>query len=769
MTDLTSRLSTALAGRYEIERHLGEGGMATVYLAQDLKHERKIALKVLKPELAAVLGAERFVQEIKIAARLSHPHILPLFDSGTVGTGDDDMSEDAEHGRGMPRPFLYYAMPYVEGETLRDRLQREKQLTIDDTLRIAKQVASALDYAHRQGVIHRDIKPENILMHEGEAMVADFGIALAVKQAGGNRLTETGLSLGTPQYMSPEQATGDQNIDARSDVYSLGAVVYELLTGDPPFVASSTRAAIAKLLTERPTGIRVIRDSVPERLEAAVLKALAKLPADRFTSAAEFATALEAPAEPSPQTQRKSLVVLPFVNRSRDPENEYFSDGLTEEIITDLSQIRALGVISRNSSMRLKDRTDDTPTIAKELGVSHVVTGSVRRAGDALRVTAELVEAASDTPVWSEKYSGTTADVFGIQEEIARKIVSALEMKLTDTEQRQVAERPIEDTVAYDCYLRARQAMYEWTAASQDRAARLVDEALEIVGENPLLLATKGQICWNYVNVMIRPEERYLDQAAECATRALALDPDNHLGIFVRGLVAGLKGEVENALADLGRARELRPGDANVLTELCRFSNAAGLRDCGDMLDEVLRLDPLTPVSQLVIAYDHIMNGQLQDAVGPSRRVIELAGPMSPLHIYAAWALAGAGLSEEAMEVLERAGTKLPNTAQGSWALFLTYALTGNAEKAAAHATPELTRATGLVDFLASTMADAYALIGRNDDAIMWTRIAVSRGFINYPYLSRHDPFLETVRSDPRFQELMDEVRLRWEALVEQE
>ena len=751
MTEIRDRLETALADRYTIERELGAGGMATVYLAHDIKHDRRVAVKVLRPELATVLGPERFLREIKLAANLNHPHILGLHDSG-----DADGS-------------LYYVMPFIEGESLRDQLKREKQLAIDEAIRIAKQVASALDYADRQGVIHRDIKPENILMHEGEAVVADFGIALAVKEAGGDRLTQTGLSLGTPHYMSPEQATGDRDVDARSDIYALGAVLYEMLIGDPPYSGSTTQAVIARLLTERPMRLRAIRDTVPEPVERAVLKALAKMPVDRFSSAKEFAAALDAPPDDGAQVETASIVVLPFVNRSPDPENEYFTDGLTEEIIADLSQIGALGVISRNSAMQLKGTTKDTRTVARELGVSHVVTGSVRRAGDALRVTAELVEAASDTPVWSEKYSGTVADVFGIQEEIARKIVSALEVKLTDKEEQRVAERPIEDVVAYDCYLRARQEMYAWTPDSLDRAARLVDEALEIVGENPLLLATKGQIYWMYVNVMIRPEEQYLDLAADCATRALALDPDNYLGIFVRGLVAGLRGEIESALKDLRRAHELRPGDANVLAELCRFLHSAGGRDDWRYVEKVVRLDPLTPVTQLVVAFNHCLNGRLQDAVPACRRVIELAGPMSPLHIYLAWALAQAGLREEATEVLGRAGSELGGTVNGSWALFLMHALAGNAEEACDQATPELEQAAGFVDHLARVMADAYALIGRNDDAVRWTRIAISRGFINYPFLSRHDPFLENVRGDPRFQQLMDEVKPRWEALVEQE
>ena len=276
MTTAPNRLAIALADRYSLDRQLGAGGMATVYLAKDLKHDRDVALKVLRPELGAVLGPERFLAEIKITARLDHPHILTLIDSGAVDG------------------FLYYVLPLVRGESLRAKLERERQLGLDEALTITKQVATALDYAHRQGVIHRDIKPENILLQEGEAVLTDFGIALAVKEAGGNRLTETGLSLGTPQYMSPEQATGDRTLDARSDTYSLAAVLYEMLAGEPPVTGPNAQVMIAKLLTERPIRLAVVRDSVPGSVDAAVTRALSKVPADRFATAGEFARSLVA-------------------------------------------------------------------------------------------------------------------------------------------------------------------------------------------------------------------------------------------------------------------------------------------------------------------------------------------------------------------------------------------------------------------------------------------------------------------------------------------
>src|SRR5437773_4983647 len=313
--DAAAQLKTALGGRYEIEREIGRGGMATVYLARDVRHQRKVALKVLNPELGAVLGVERFLAEIQVTANLQHPNLLPLFDSGEADG------------------LLFYVMPYVEGESLRARIQREKQLPVNEAIRLATAVASALDYAHRHGVIHRDLKPENILLHEDQPLVADFGIALAVSNAGGNRITQTGLSLGTPQYMSPEQATGDRAIDGRTDIYSLAAVLYEMLTGDPPHLGSTSQAIIARVLTEKPRSMRATRDTVPLHVDAAVERALAKLPADRWATAKDFADALndprnvpiasapalEAPAPPSRRTgvgtrvRRAALWGLPII------------------------------------------------------------------------------------------------------------------------------------------------------------------------------------------------------------------------------------------------------------------------------------------------------------------------------------------------------------------------------------------------------------------------------------------------------------------------
>src|SRR5687768_3989842 len=297
--DRLSQLTTALSDRYRIERELGAGGMATVYLAHDLRHDRPVAIKVLHPELAAALGGERFLSEIKTTARLQHPHILPLLDSGEADG------------------LLYYVMPYVRGETLRARLERENQLPIADALRIAREAADALGAAHAVGIIHRDIKPENILLQGGHALVADFGIALAVQSAGGQRMTQTGLSLGTPQYMSPEQAMGERTVDARSDLYALGAVTYEMLVGEPPFTGPSVQAIVARLVTEEPRPITLQRRAVPGHVEAAVLRALEKLPADRFASAEEFVRALAAPAGATVVTSRTPAAAAAARGRRR--------------------------------------------------------------------------------------------------------------------------------------------------------------------------------------------------------------------------------------------------------------------------------------------------------------------------------------------------------------------------------------------------------------------------------------------------------------------
>jgi serine/threonine-protein kinase len=772
--DLIERLNAVLAGRYRVERALGEGGMATVFLARDLRHNRNVAIKLLKPDLAAAIGAERFLAEIDTTANLQHPNILPLHESGDAGG------------------LLFYTMPYVEGDTLRQRLDRERRMPVDEAVRMIGDIADALEVAHERGIVHRDIKPSNILLSRGKPLVADFGIARATSGSGagdGARMTQLGVVIGTAGYMSPEQASGAGDVDARSDVYSLACMLFEMLTGAPPFVGKTIFQVLAKQASEAAPSVRAARPEVPVRVEIALSRALARDPGQRFATAAAFAAALTAgtneaatiaapssSSASSPATSpgaRKSVVVLPFVNRSADPDNEYFSDGLTDEVISDLARVTALRVISRNSAMALKGRNLDTPTIARELGVTHLVTGTVRRAGPALRVTAELVDAGTDAPIWSEKFSGTMDDVFGIQEEISRQIVAALKLQLSTAEERRLASRPLDDPLAYDAYLRASHEMVAWTPEAQRHATRLVEEAIAIAGEAPVLLAMKGQLEWNKVNIPAdatdpdaSPRERMeqaLRRADELAARALALDPDSYLAIFVRGLVAATRGKTEIGIQDLVRAHQLRPADANVALEMNRYSLAAGL-DRRDRVELLLAIDPLTPQSHLMQAMYFGSVGQFDQVAKPARRAIELAQPGSFVNVSSAWWLALSGHRAEATAIFDGVRA-IASDLRGVFATFLREAFAGD-EASALRSTSRQMEEALTNEYLCLMMATGYALLERRDDALRMLRAAVDLGFINHPSLLANSVFRERYAGDPGFQGLLAEIEPRWRSVV---
>jgi len=446
------RLHAALADRYALERELGRGGMATVYLARDLKHGRPVAIKVLRPEIASALGPERFLREIEVAARLTHPHILPLHDSGeAVG-------------------FLYYVMPFVEGDSLRDRLEREEQLPLEEALQVTREIADALSYAHSRDVVHRDVKPENILFQAGHAVVSDFGIARAITAAASGTLTEAGIPIGTPGYMSPEQALAKRHLDGRSDIYSLGCVLYEMLAGEPPFTGPTAQAVLARHSLDPVPPLRTVRQAVPLAIEQAVMKALEKVPADRFATASEFADALRTPRASGPAPTAaipKSIVVLPFANLSPDPDNEYFSDGITEEIINALSQLPGLHVAARTSSFAFKGKSAGIAEVGARLKVATVLEGSVRKAGSRVRITAQLVNVADGYHLWSERYDRELDDIFAIQDAIARTIAHRLEVALAGPAGDMLVTPPTESLAAYQLYLKARYFWNQRGSASQ--------------------------------------------------------------------------------------------------------------------------------------------------------------------------------------------------------------------------------------------------------------------------------------------------------------
>lgn len=465
MSDAPVSLANALSDRYTIERLLGHGGMATVHLAEERKHKRKVAIKILKQEFGASVGAERFLREIGIAARLSHPHIVPLIDSG-----ESDGS-------------LYYISPYIPGGSLRDRLNREQKLPIDDALRIANEVGAALDYAHRNGFVHRDVKPENILFADDHALLADFGIAHVASSSADEPLTLGGLALGTPEYMSPEQASGETDIGVPGDVYGLACVFYEMLAGQPPFKGATPRATMAKQVTEKVRPVRTLRPDAPAGFERVLERALAKNPAERFSTIVQFCDALSharsEPNRPFAATTR-TIAVLPFVNSSPDPDNEYLSDGITDELINALAKVEGLRVASRTSVFALKGKAQDVRAIGALLEASEVLEGSVRRSGENLRITVQLTSTDDGRLMWSERYDRRLIDVFAIQDEIARTIVTTLRSTSFADIAPTPTNRHTENVLAYGLYLRGRYAWNKRTSEGVFEGIKYFEEAIAL-------------------------------------------------------------------------------------------------------------------------------------------------------------------------------------------------------------------------------------------------------------------------------------------------
>jgi serine/threonine-protein kinase len=650
VTAVDSPFAAALAGRYALERELGQGGMATVYLAQDLRHKRPVALKVLHPDLAAALGPARFQREIETAARLQHPHILTVHDSGEAA------------GR------LWFTMPYVEGESLRDRLRREKQLPVDEALRITRDAAQALAYAHRHGVVHRDVKPENLLLTEdGNTLVADFGVARAL-QGGEDALTQTGLAVGTPAYMSPEQAMGEREITAKSDVYSLATVLYEMLAGEPPFAGPTAQAAVARRFTETPRPLRQLRETVPEAVEQAVLRALAKVPADRFPTAAEFARALVA----SPPIRRRAvpaaaltlilgvlvglgalfawrrshpradaadgptrLAVLPFENLG-GPEDEYFADGVTDEVRGKLAALPGLEVIARTSSSEYK-RTPKRPSeVGQELGVRYLLTGTVRweraAAGQGrVRVSPELVEVGGAGPPvtrWQQPFDAVLSDVFEVQGTIAEQVAGALLLTLGAGARERLAARPTENLAAYDAYLQARAA--PGTPTGYERAVAAYRRAIAL--DSGFVLAWVGLAEAHAGAYAIYTTARAGAAARLAVERAAALAPTLaavHRALGRIGL--DVDWDERQGLAEFEKGLAVAPNDAELLTGAADAAWPMGRFDEAiDRFRRALVLDPRSAETSTRMAKALLWRRRFPEALAAFRRARELNPQASP-------------------------------------------------------------------------------------------------------------------------------------------
>jgi eukaryotic-like serine/threonine-protein kinase len=678
--DLGGALHAALIGRYTIERELGRGGMATVFLARDLRHDRPVALKVLHPQLAAALGGERFQREIRLAARLQHPHILTVHDSGEI---------PAPNGP----PLLWFTMPFVDGETLRSRLLREKQLPLEEALSIAREAADALDYAHEHGIVHRDIKPENILLAGRHALVADFGIARAL--AGAEQgLTETGMTLGTPAYMSPEQASGERAIDGRTDIYSLGCVLYEMLAGQPPFAGATAQALIAQRFTENPPLVRRARSSVPPEIEAAIARALARVPADRFATAGEFGEALTdgqggkraggpsimepavTPSVPDTAARRsarppvrlptwlafvlgllvtasmgmliwqrshrggeltdtgsKRLAVIPFENLGA-PEDEYFADGMTDEVRGKLASVSGLQVIANRSVAEYKRSTKTYQQIGQELGVQYLLIGKVRwekQAGaqSRVRVSPELIDVSSSSTRWQQPFDAALTDVFQVQGEIAGKVARALDVALGESERERIEVRPTRNLAAYDAFLRGEEAsdrMSTFDPPAIARAAAAYEQAVALDSTFAPAWARLSQARSNiYTNGV--PTPAGADQARRAAERALALAPDRPEGRLALGdYYTQVLTDYPKALEQYTLGQRVAPTNAELLTSAALAEQAVGRWEAAlEHLQRAQSLDPRSPSTARRLAVTLLWLRRYPEALAASDRAVGLA------------------------------------------------------------------------------------------------------------------------------------------------
>jgi len=659
MLESLQRLTAALADRYRIERELGQGGMATVYLAEDLKHHRRVAIKVLRPELGAALGPDRFLREIETTAALHHPHILALYDSGEAAG------------------CLYYVMPYVEGESLRDRLAREKQLPLEEALQIARELADALSYAHARGVIHRDIKPENVLLESGHALVADFGIARAVSAAGGEALTQTGLAVGTPTYMSPEQAAGERDLDGRSDLYALGCVLYEMLAGQPPFTGPTVESVVHQHLTAAPRAITELRPAVPAEIAGVLQRALAKNRADRFNPVAQFSDALR-PATlrtpgtvpTAPRTVRsplrlaivattvvvvaaaawigsrilgqdsrhasyERLAVLPLDNQTGDSGQAFFADGMTRELIGVLTDA-GVRVLGHRAVAVYRGTTLPMSRVAKDLNVDAIVTGTVLQAGDVVQVAVEVTDPQTDENLWARTFSRPATEVVTLQHEIALQIARGIRARLTPDQERLLGDAPPVDPRAYAQYLLGQEQVNRRTPESIRRGVDYLSRSLA-------LDSTFGP-AW--------------------ATLALA----NAIGVFYDAIPADSGRAATERATHRALTIDSTLGDALIARGTMRWVVDWDWGTAAEDLRRGMARNPTTLAQEFYSFFPWAM-GQFEEATRVGRHVLELEPTTAQWHGDLAWDRWSAGDSAEARASALRAIALDSTFAEPYWVL----------------------------------------------------------------------------------------------------
>ena len=799
MEDPLKHVQSIVGPHYHIERELGRGGMATVYLARDLRHDRQVALKVLRPDLAATLGPERFQREIRMAARLQHPNILTVLDSG----GSEGM--------------LWFTMPFVEGASLRSHLDRERQLPVSEAVRLACEVADALECAHSHGIVHRDIKPGNILLSgspmpgrgpsgQEHALVTDFGIARAGGGEAADRLTETGMVVGTPAYMSPEQASGERQLDGRTDIYALGCVLYEMLAGEPPFTGPTAQAIVAKRLTGAVPPITRVRDTVPSGIERAISRALARVPADRFASAGEFAEALRSglSTQPAAPPARRSgfrwptagaaalllvsgayyltrghgsaepagpipLAVLPFRTFGSAADSGVLAIGIPDAIITRLAGVKQMRLRPTSAVLQYAGKDTDPREVGRALGVGYLLTGTVQAAGDRLRVSVQLLRSGDGSPLWGSHYDLARNDLLTLQDSIAERVSTSLAVQLSADERERLYRRYTANAAAYEWYLRGRAQLAHVSEDGTKAALHAFEQALAL--DTNYTLAQAG-LAMASADMHLRfasgsDVNVWGERANAEATRALALDPSLAEAHLAKAAVSRKSDfDWEGTLEESGRALALNPN----LDLAHYFREAAfyhlGLFELAQREDrEALGVDPANKVEQVrtrgVTAF---LQGRYPEAV---RHLEEARRSSSRAYTdsYLAQAYFYNGDSVKAIATLDSltrsSSAPAANRARAALASFLAHR--GDHRQAEA-LIREVVREGGYMDHhVAYSLGAAYAQLGRPGEAADWLAKAVETGFPCYPWFER-DPLLDRVRKDPRVSQLLVKLQKTWEA-----
>ncbi len=744
---------------YRVLHELGRGGMGVVCKAEDVRLRRMVALKFLPSHLVKDnVRRERLLREARAASSLDHPNICTIHEVEETSDGQ-----------------IVLVMAYYDGETLSARIERGR-LELHSAVAITRNILCGLKHAHERGVIHRDIKPSNVILTgSGEVKIVDFGLAKLADNT--ECLTETDALLGTVAYLPPELLKGHET-DHRGDVWSSGVVLYEMLAGKPPFIGPNSYVVLHSIMHDEIPSILLHRPELPSAAHAVLLRALAKNRADRYQSADEFIIDLDrlsgTSSSPGLSAQilpiatassEKSIVVLPFTALGSDAQGEVFSDGLTDEVITDLSAISHLRVICRTSAIRLKGTTDDLKKLASELNVQYVMEGTVRTIGNTLRVNAKLINPATDSLLWAEKFTGTLEDVFAIQESLSRKIVEALKLKLSPSESLRLGEKPIQDIRAYEFYLKAKHEILSYSREGLERALDYLDRGEKIVGENVLLLSAMGQVHWQFVNAGISTAPEHLINAERCARRILEIDEDSGHGHRLLGLVEVAQGRTQPAVRLLKKSLESNPNDPDTLSWLCAICSLSGKGYAvTNMAQRLIDVDPLTTMWQMVPGIVAMLSGEFGRALSPFERALK-SDPQNPmLRLAHAQVLALNGRIEEAVKDLLALSLETEGNFFAQLGTFYGHGLSGNKAAALGSLNEDLKSAAAADLNYAWLMAQGFALIDEKATAMEWLNTAVNRGFINFPLLHHLDPFLQNLRGEPAFALLMQSTREQWEA-----